>query len=140
MKVGFIGLGHIGGPMAQNLTVPPFELTVYDVVSAAAAAFEGKATIAGSVAEVAKNATRIGICVRDEDDLSQVLHGPGGLFANCAPGTVITIHSTIRPATIKQVAEQAKQHGLSIIDAPVSRGPAGLDASKFVCMAGAPPE
>jgi 3-hydroxyisobutyrate dehydrogenase-like beta-hydroxyacid dehydrogenase len=140
MKVGFIGLGNIGGPMAQNLTQPPFELTVYDVAPGAAVAFEGKATIAGSVADVAKNATRIGICVRDENDLSQVLCGPGGLFANCASGTVIAIHSTIRPATIKEVAEEAKQHGISIIDAPVSRGPAGLDASKFVCMAGAPPD
>ncbi len=140
MKVGFIGLGNIGRPMAEGLVGPSYELTVFDVFPAAASTFEGRATIASSVAQVAKSATRIGICVRDEKDVTDVLVGPGGLFENCAAGTVIAVHSTVRRATIRQLAEQAKGHGLAIVDAPVSRGPSGSDATKFVCMVGAEPE
>lgn len=137
MKVGFIGLGNIGLPMAQGLVEPPFQLTVYDAVPSAMSSFEGRATLASTVAEVAGAASWIGVCVRDERDVLDVLQGSGGLLGNCASGTVIAIHSTIRPATIKQLALDAAGRGIHIVDAPVSRGPQGTDATKFVCMVGA---
>jgi 3-hydroxyisobutyrate dehydrogenase-like beta-hydroxyacid dehydrogenase len=137
MKVGFIGLGNIGRPIAENLVEPPLELSVYDSHPPACIPFEGKAAIAQSPAEIARNATCIGICVRDEKDVADVLNGPTGLLENCASGSIVIIHSTIRPATIRQLADDAAAHGIHIIDAPVSRGPQGLNAAKFVCMVGA---
>jgi len=86
LKVGFIGLGNIGRPMADNLMAPAFDLAVFDAVPAAAAHFEGRALIAGSPAEVARHAVLIGICVRDENDVSNVLHGPEGLLEKCSAG------------------------------------------------------
>ena len=137
LKVGSIGLGNIGRPMADNLMAPAFDLAVFDAVPAAAAHFEGRALIAGSPAEVARHAVLIGICVRDENDVSNVLHGPEGLLENCSPGAVIAVHSTIRPSTIRQIADAALARKVHVVDAPVSRGPAGVHAQKFVCMVGA---
>lgn len=138
MKVGFIGVGNIGRPMAENFTAPDFDLAIYDAFPAAAAALEGKAKIAATPAAIAKHASLIGICVRDEKDVMTVLNGPDGLLANAAPGAIIAVHSTIRPATIKSLAADAANANIHIIDAPVSRGPTGLGAQKFVCMVGAP--
>src|SRR3954470_3630326 len=66
MKVGFIGLGNIGKPMAEQLVPPPFELTVYDAVPAAMAPFAGKARLASLPSDLARTATLIGICVRHD--------------------------------------------------------------------------
>lgn len=136
MKVGFIGLGNIGKPMAEQLGVPPFELTVYDAVPAALTPFEGRARLARSAAELAANARLIGICVRNDADIDAVFDGPDGLLAGAAAGTVVALHSTIRPITVRTAAGKAAAKGVAVVDAAVTGGPAGAAAKKLTCMAG----
>ncbi len=136
MKVGFIGVGNIGKPMAEQLAKPPYELTVFDVSEAARAGFAGRARIATSPADLGKHVEQVGICVRHDADVTAVVSGPGGLFETMAPGGIIAIHSTVRPATVRSLAEAGKAKGLHVIDAAVSGGPAAAAARTLVSMVG----
>jgi 3-hydroxyisobutyrate dehydrogenase-like beta-hydroxyacid dehydrogenase len=136
MKVGFIGLGMIGGPMAEQLAEPPFELTVHDAFPAAMARFKGKAHLAASPAELGKRADLVGICVLNDAQVQAVVAGPGGLLETMQKGGVIAVHSTVRSTTVRELAELAAAKGVDLIDAAVSGGPMGAKARNLVCMVG----
>ena len=136
MKVGFIGVGNIGKPMAEQLAQPPFELTVFDVSPAATEAFAGKARIAASPAELGRDVEQVGICVRHDADVTAVVTGADGLLQTLKAGSIIAIHSTVRPATVKILAQTAKAKGIDVLDAAVSGGPMGAAARKLVTMVG----
>jgi 3-hydroxyisobutyrate dehydrogenase len=136
MKVGFIGVGNIGKPMAEQLAKPPFELTVFDVSSPATDAFAGKAKIAPSPAELGRDIEQVGICVRHDADVTAVVTGPDGLLQTMRPDTIIAVHSTVRPATVKTLAGIAKEKGVHLLDAGVSGGPMGAAEKKLVTMIG----
>ena len=136
MKVGFIGVGNIGKPMAEQLARPPFELTVFDVSPAAREAFAGKARIAASPEELGRHCDLLGICGRHDADVTAVVTGADGLLNSLAPGSLVAIHSTVRPATVRTLAEIAAKKGVSVIDAGVSGGPMGAAARKLVSMVG----
>ncbi len=80
MRVGFIGVGNIGKPMAEQFLRPGFELTVFDVSAAATEAFTGKAEIAATPAELGRDIEQVGICVRHDADVTAVVTGPDGLY------------------------------------------------------------
>jgi 3-hydroxyisobutyrate dehydrogenase len=136
MKVGFIGVGNIGKPMAEQLAQPPFELTVFDVSAAATAPFAGRARVASSPAELGRHADVVGICVRHDADVTAVVTGPGGLLETLRPDSIIAIHSTVRPATVRTLAETGAAKGVHVLDAAVSGGPMGAAARKLVTMVG----
>ena len=136
MKVGFIGVGNIGKPMAEQLAKPPFALTVFDVSATAAQHFAATASVAASPAELGRHAEIVGICVRHDADVTAVVTGADGLLETLAPGAIIAIHSTVRPATVKTLAEIALPKGVHVLDAAVSGGPMGASARKLVSMVG----
>jgi 3-hydroxyisobutyrate dehydrogenase len=136
MKVGFIGVGNIGKPMAEQFLQPGFELTVFDVSPAATEPFAGKAKVAASPAELGRDVEQVGICVRHDADVTAVVTGPDGLLQSMKPDTIIAVHSTVRPATVKTLAEIAKAKGVHLLDAGVSGGPMGAAAKKLVTMIG----
>lgn len=136
MRVGFIGVGNIGRPMAERLAAPPFELTVFDVTPAALDPFKGKARIAASPAALGLDADLIGICVRHDADVRAVMDGEEGLLRTLRPGAVVAIHSTIRPATVSGLAGPVAKTGAYLLDAAVSGGPVIAAAGKLVCMVG----
>lgn len=136
MRVGFIGVGNIGKPMAEQFLQPGFELTVFDVSPAATEPFAGKAQIAASPAELGRDVEQVGICVRHDADVTAVVTGPDGLLQTMKPDTIIAVHSTVRPATVKALAEIAKAKGIHVLDAAVSGGPMGASARKLVTMIG----
>ena len=139
MRVGFIGLGHIGAPMARALAAPPFELTVFDVVPEALDRFEDTARLAASPAEVGRNADIVGVCVRDDEQVRTVLGGPDGLLAGLGKGGIILVHSTVLAITVRDLANAAAQRGIDLIDAAVTRTVHG-EANQFVCsMVGGDP-
>ncbi len=121
MRVGFVGLGSMGGDQARLLAKATFDLTVYDTSAAAMQAFEGKAKLAESLSTVGRHADIVGVCVRDDQQVREVLEGDGGLFESMSAGSVILIHSTIRPETVVDLAEKASRRGITVIDAPVTR-------------------
>lgn len=137
LKLGYIGLGNQGAPMARRLVDWPGGLIVFDVrAEAMAPLVELGAKAAGSVAEVA-GADVISVTVLNDAQVRDVV---GDLGAHAAPGTVIAIHSTIEPETAGQLAEQLRPKGIHIVDAPVSGGAGAADKGELAVMVGADDE
>jgi 3-hydroxyisobutyrate dehydrogenase-like beta-hydroxyacid dehydrogenase len=133
--VGFIGLGSIGAPMAEHLLDAPGELVVCDVRPEATEPFAARgATVAGDAAAVARaGATVISVMVLDDAQVRDVV---GALLPEAAPGTVIAIHSTIRPETAEELAAAAAPAGVAVIDAPVSGSVVGAMTGNLAVLAG----
>ena len=121
MRVGFVGLGSMGGDQARLLAQAPVDLIVYDAFAPALRAFEGTAKLADSLSSVGRHAEIVDVCVRDDQQVCEVLEGDGGLLASMSGGSVVLIHSTIRPDTVVDLAANASRRGVTVIDAPVTR-------------------
>lgn len=123
INVGFIGLGNIGRPMAAHLVCEAFSLHVYDVFVDAVKPLEQLGALAcSSVDQLASACRHIGICVRDDTQVEELLYGPQGVFENAAVGTLIAVHSTVTQANLLRWAHDATAFGLTLIDAPVTGG------------------
>lgn len=132
--VGFIGLGNIGAPMAQHLLDWPGGLVVRDVDAAATQAFaEGGATVATSATEVAEACDIVSVMVLDDGQVRLVV---GELLASARPGSVIAIHSTIHAETAVDLAADAADRGVEVVDAPVSGGFMGAHEARLAVMVG----
>lgn len=134
VKLGYIGLGNQGAPMAKRLAGWPGGLVVFDVrVEAMTPLAELGATLADSVADVAE-ADVISVTVLTDAQVREVV---GELAAHAKPGTVIAIHSTIEPDTAAELAEQLRSKGIHIVDAPVSGGAGAAGKGELAVMVGA---
>lgn len=137
VKVGYIGLGNQGAPMAKRLADWPGGLIVFDVrADAMTPLVELGATPADSVAEVAQ-ADVISVTVLNDAQVRDVVTE---LAAHAKPGTVIAIHSTIEPGTAGELAEQLRAGGIRIVDAPVSGGAGAAEKGELAVMVGADDE
>jgi len=139
MRIGFIGLGSMGGPQAQLIAAAGFDLAVFDLSAEARARFEGKARIASSPAEVGRSADLVGVCVRDDQQVRDVVAGPEGLFTTLSAGSLILVHSTVEPATVIALAEEGRARGIELIDAAVTASRMERDAPFVVSMTGGDP-
>lgn len=134
-RVGYIGLGSMGSPMAMRLVGWPGGLTVYDIRAEAMAPFaDAGATVAASVTDVAA-ADLIDVTVLDDAQVRDVV---AQLAAHAAAGTVIAIHSTIGDATAAELADRYRTKGIHVIDAPVSGGAGAAQKGQLATMVGAP--
>ena len=129
-SVGFIGLGSMGGRQARELAKLSLPLTVFDKFPAAMEPFRGKATLAGSIADLG-SCDVVGLCVQDD---KQVTECCDELIPAMKPGSVILVHSTIRPATAKALAERAAAGGVELMDAAVTRTEMTNDGPFVFCM------
>jgi 3-hydroxyisobutyrate dehydrogenase-like beta-hydroxyacid dehydrogenase len=133
-KLGYIGLGNMGAPMAKRLVEWPGGVTVFDVRTEAMTPLaEAGATLADNVADVAA-ADIISVTVLNDEQVREVV---GELAAHAKPGTVIAIHSTISPDTAVELAEQLAPQGIHIVDAPVSGGGGAAEKGELAVMVGA---
>jgi 3-hydroxyisobutyrate dehydrogenase len=122
-RVGFIGLGNIGKPLASHLAPAGFETTIYDIDEAPMRELAaGGAKPARSPREVAANSELIGICVPEDAHVRAVLFGEDGVLAGASPGTIVAIHSTVLPTTVIELAEQARERDVRVVDACVTGG------------------
>lgn len=134
VKLGYIGLGNQGAPMAKRLAEWPGGLVVFDMRAEAMAPFaELGAALADGIAEVAK-ADVISVTVLNDEQVRDVV---AQLASRAAPGTVIAIHSTIEPTTAVELAEQLRPKGIHIVDAPVSGGAHAASKGELAVMVGA---
>ncbi|MCB0928641.1 MAG: NAD(P)-dependent oxidoreductase [Mycolicibacterium insubricum] len=137
IKLGYIGLGNQGAPMAQRLADWPGGLVVFDVRAETMEPLgELGAVCAGSVAEVAA-ADVISVTVLNDAQVRTVV---GELAEHAAPGTVIAIHSTIEPDTAAELADALRPRGIHIVDAPVSGGAGAAGKGELAVMVGADDE
>ena len=140
-KIGFIGLGIMGRPMARNLLKAGFELVFHarrtEVVAGMEAA-GGKA--APSSKAVAETADIVITIVTADAQVREVILGPDGVLAGSRPGSLIVDMSTISPLTIREIAGEAAGRQVAVIDAPVSGGDTGAEAGTLTIIAGGQPE
>tara|TARA_B100000949_G_scaffold17252_1_gene13239 strand:+ start:105 stop:947 length:843 start_codon:yes stop_codon:yes gene_type:complete len=135
-RVGFIGLGNQGAPIAWRISkIRP--LSVWARREASMAAYrDGGCSIASSPADLASQCSIVGICVVNDDDVRDVLMRSDGVFAGAAPGTIICIHSTVLPGTMVELDKEARARKLRLLDAPVSGGPDGAEAGTMSILVG----
>lgn len=137
MKVGYIGLGALGGPIARRIAVSDFPLSVFDVFPAAIDAIDVPGVAKGASAiDVASASDVLCICVRTDADVLDVVAG-GALFAALGEGGLFIIHSTIAPELCQSLAAQAAPYGVSVLDCGVSGGsPAAAEGKLSIYVGG----
>lgn len=136
-RIAFIGLGNMGGPMAQNLLKAGFELTVFDLVPAAVQSLvDSGAASAASAEECVQNAEVVISMLPASRHVEGLYLGSEGLLAKIAPGTLVIECSTIAPESARKVAAAAEQAGIRMIDAPVSGGTGGAVAGTLTFIVG----
>lgn len=137
MRVGFIGLGSQGGPMARRIAEAGFETTLWARRQASLEPYaDTPAKTASSPAEMAAASDLVCLCVVGDDDVREVIGGENGVLAGLAEGGIIAIHSTVHPDTCKEIAEKAAAQGVSVIDAPVSGGGPAVEEGTLLVMTG----
>ena len=137
MKIGFVGLGIMGRPMALNILKGGFDLTVWARrAESMAPLLEAGAKGAGSAAEVAAACDVVFSMVSDAADVEQVALGAGGVAEGAKPGLIFVDMSTIAPAAAQVIAAQMAERGLAMLDAPVSGGEVGAISGGLTIMVG----
>ena len=121
MRVGFIGLGDIGMPMAKTLLAAGFDLTVHNRSRGKVEEMEALgAKGASSVDEITSATDILLACLPDVPTVEHVFLGDDGIVANARSGQILVDHSTVGPATSQKIAEAAGLKGAKFLDAPVS--------------------
>ena len=141
MHIAFIGLGHMGGPMAVNLQKAGHSVAAFDLSQSACDKFAAAGLTIAASAEAAVQGAEVVISMLPASRHVQALYlgaaGEGGLLAHIAPGTLVIDSSTIAAATSQQVGTAANAAGIDFIDAPVSGGTGGAIAGTLTFMVGA---
>ncbi len=137
-RVGFIGLGNQGKPIAVHLAgAEGLETTVCDISEEATRdVVAAGATAVGTAREVGENADLVGICVPEDEHVIDVALGEDGLIAGMNAGGVILIHSTILPETALEIAARAADRKLSVLDACVTGGAARAEKKELTYLIG----
>jgi 3-hydroxyisobutyrate dehydrogenase len=138
-KIGFIGLGNMGLPMAQNLVKAGHMIVGFDVSEYAAERLAvGGGTRVHSVADACREAVIVITMLPAGAQVREVYLGEAGVLASVAPGTLLIDSSTIDVETAREVAHAAEGKGLVMVDAPVSGGVTGAQAATLTFMVGGP--
>jgi 2-hydroxy-3-oxopropionate reductase len=136
-KIGFIGLGIMGGPMASNLLDAGFEVIGFDLVTASLDRLStagGK--VASSAGQAAAEADVVITMLPNHPQVEAVAFGDGGVLDSAKPGTLYIDMSTIRPETSRRLAQVGAERGIRVLDAPVSGGEKGAVDGVLSIMVG----
>ena len=137
MRVGVIGLGVMGRPIALNLLRAGFDTAVYARRAGSAEPLrEAGARVLATPAALAAAVDVLVVCVTADADVEQVLFDEQGAAAGLQPGALVIDHSTIAPDSARRFAQQLAAQGVHMLDAPVSGGEAGAIAGTLSIMAG----
>jgi 3-hydroxyisobutyrate dehydrogenase len=137
-RIGFIGLGNVGLPMASNLVKAGHVVTGFDVVAGQVGKLSAIGGLAAALVADAAQAEAIITMLPAGEHVREVYCGEGGVIATAAPGALLIDSSTIDVATERDVAALAAAKGLDMVDAPVSGGVAGATAGTLTFMVGGP--
>lgn len=134
MRVGFIGLGSQGAPMARRIVEAGHPTTLWARRPASVEPFaDTDATVAATPAELGAASDLVCLCVTGDADVTDVA---SAVLEGMEPGGVIAVHSTVHPDTCRQLAERAAERGVTVIDAPVSGGGPAAEQGTLLVMAG----
>jgi len=136
-RIGFIGTGIMGGPMAYNLLKAGYPLTVHNrTKTKAQQLLDEGATWAESPTEIAKHSDIVITCVTDTPDVREVLLGQNGVIESAGEGLICIDMSTISPAATKEMGQVLETKGVTLLDAPISGGEIGAIEAKLSIMVG----
>ncbi|MBM7327805.1 NAD(P)-dependent oxidoreductase, partial [Agrobacterium sp. S2] len=140
MKIGFIGLGVMGRPMAQHLIDAGHELYLHRVKPVSNSLLKSGARACGSGAEVARSAEIVILMLPDTPDVEAVLFGDDGVAHGLDAGKLVIDMSSISPIATKDFAARIEALGCDYLDAPVSGGEVGAKAASLTIMVGGKPD
>ena len=136
-KIGFIGLGIMGGPMARNLIDAGYEVVLYNRTKEKAKEIaSGGATVADSPRDVAESSDVIVTMLSDSPQVEEVVAGEDGVLEGIKEGALLVDMSTISPVVTRELEEKVKERGASMLDAPVSGGDVGAQQGTLSIMVG----
>ncbi|PZV19238.1 MAG: 2-hydroxy-3-oxopropionate reductase [Leptolyngbya sp.] len=136
-RIGFIGLGLMGKPMAQNLLKAGYTVTVFNRSRAAMDELAAVgAQLANAPSQVAQQSDVVLTCLPDSPDVEAVVWGETGILSGSRPGMLYVDHSTIAPATSRKLYDALKLSGVDALDAPVSGGDIGAQQGTLSIMVG----
>lgn len=137
-RVGFVGLGNMGGAIADRIIEAGFHTTLWARNENSLEPYKTtSAVVAASLKELGESCNVVGVCVFNDQDVRQVVAGDGdGILYDMAPGSVIAIHSTITRETCADLEVLGKQRGVGILDAPVSGARSGAATGNLAIMVG----
>ncbi|MHC4700008.1 MAG: 2-hydroxy-3-oxopropionate reductase [Planctomycetota bacterium] len=137
-KIGFIGLGIMGNPMAKNLLKAGYSLTVYDIVPEKMEDVVAAGAAAGaSSKDVAKKSEIVITMLPNSPEVKEAVLGADGVLDGAKAGTILVDMSSIAPLASKEVSEKAKEKGVVVLDAPVSGGePKAVDGTLAIMVGG----
>jgi 2-hydroxy-3-oxopropionate reductase len=138
MKIGFVGLGIMGKPMAKNLLKAGFQLVVYDINTAPVKELTAAgAEAAASAKEVAQKTDLVITMLPNSPHVKAAVLGPDGVLEGVRAGMIIVDMSSIAPLAAKEVAARAAEKGVEMLDAPVSGGePKAIDGTLSIMVGG----
>jgi 2-hydroxymethylglutarate dehydrogenase len=137
VRVGFIGLGNMGNPMAGNVLKQGFTLTVYDKNPTAMSNLVAAGAVgADSACGVTDASEVILTCLPGSPEVEGLYLGPDGLIAKARPGSTLIDLSSVLPATPRKLEPLARARGLQFLEAPVSGGVTGAQAATLAIMVG----
>lgn len=138
-KVGFIGLGLMGKPMARNIMKAGFQVVVHNRSRGSVQELVAEGALeAFTPAEVAAQVDVVITNLPDSPDVEQVTLGAQGILEGVHPGLIFIDHSTIKPATARRIAAEMSRKGVRCLDAPVSGGDIGAQKGTLTIMVGGP--
>lgn len=138
MKVGFIGLGSQGAPMARRIAEAGFTLTLWARRPATLTPFaDTSARIASSPAELAAASDLVCLCVVDDQGVEELFPQ---ILGALRPGGIVAVHSTVHPDTCRRLSQRAASRGVLVLDAPVSGGGRAAEKGALLVMVGGPEE
>jgi 3-hydroxyisobutyrate dehydrogenase-like beta-hydroxyacid dehydrogenase len=136
VRVGFIGLGQMGKPMAGNLVSSGFQVMVFDPLHPAVEELVDRGAKEGaSASDVAERSQLTVLMVRDATQAEAAVRGEDGFLAGAAEGDTLIVMSTLPPALVRDFGETLSARGVSVLDAPVSGGVEGARAGLLTVMA-----
>ena len=138
MKIGFIGLGIMGRPMALNLAAAGHELVVYGKRSLPQDVRATGAQVCDTLADIARQAEVVILMVPDTHDVEDVLFAESGVAHGLSAGKLVIDMSSISPIATKAFANRINELGCDYLDAPVSGGEVGAKAASLTIMVGGP--
>jgi|EndMetStandDraft_8_1072994.scaffolds.fasta_scaffold132155_2 3-hydroxyisobutyrate dehydrogenase-like beta-hydroxyacid dehydrogenase len=140
MRVAVLGLGDMGGPMASHVIAAGHEVTLYDPM---AEALEGRVApgvrVADSPAAAAEGVEVVSVVVRDDAQSIESIDGPKGVLRGASPGTIVLLHATVAPATVRRLGAACDELGVRFVDAGISGGRQGAEEGTLYVMCGGDP-
>lgn len=136
-RVGIIGLGKMGHPMARHLRKAGFDVAGYDIdLSARRQAQQSGIAVAANPRAVAEQSDFVIVVVGFDQEAEAVLLGPDGIAGAARPGLIVGIASTVAPRTMKRLAARLADTGIVLLDMPITRGEPAAQAGEMLVMVG----